>query len=65
MTKPYSFKDVSGLVDSKQITFTSPSEGEPIGVDFVYFDKEGVAWRVQTQGYRTKTGEVRKQEDAL
>ena len=57
--KIYSFKDVTGTSNS-EIILGSPSEGEPISVNFVYFDKEGVAWRVITNGYRTKTGEIRE-----
>lgn len=55
--KVYAFKDVSGSLNSP-IVFVCPSEGEPVSIEFTYFDKEGIAWKVKTQGYRVKTGEV-------
>lgn len=57
--KTYSFKDVAGSIDSP-ITISAPNEGEPIKLNFAYFDKDGVCWQVEAHGYRTKTGETRK-----
>lgn len=56
--KQYSFKDIAGVLDTP-ITLSAPSEGEAIKLDFAYFDKEGVGWKVEAYGYRTKTGETR------
>lgn len=59
MSKVYSFIDVAGKLDSISII---SSEGEPVSVDFTYFDKEGIAWKVHTEGFRKKTGETREKE---
>lgn len=59
INKTYNFKDIAGKIDSP-ITIFGPFEGgEPCTVDFAYFDKEGVCWRVIAHGYRKQTGEKR------
>lgn len=58
--KNYSFKDISGTLSGVFVMSAREDPGEPLTLDFVYFDKDGVAWRVRAHGHRTRTGEVRK-----